>query len=1472
MKGKRDMKRKEKGWRNRALSAVLTTGMLTSLVTPVSAAEIPNTEVKTGSPAVVEEIAAIDFTDMTELSTDQLDGWIANGGSGTAQLVENESGENVLKLQRTSDGEETLLSKERLGIREDEYRYVSIETTMKLENANHANQFSIPYIKDKNGTIAYTMYVDGDWSELKSHVNGKNVLSAGEIQLDEWQTVTMDIDLKEDTYRIAVDDSYLLVGADARTKTDNLDSVKFYADSWNRGTLYIESVKVTAQKERTQPAVFYVSAEGDDSAEGTSETNAWKSIERVNQEHFIPGDQILFRSGDKWENQTLQPQGSGNETSKIVISSYGEGEKPQIAANGKKNDAVYLCNQQYWEISDLDISNTVEGFSQISNGTIPTGNVTQRNNEDGQLLGDYRGIHIAGRDKASLKGYWLHDLKVHDVTGEVAWIGDTGLKDIGIVNNAGLDGSKRTGGVLIECLQPTGNQPTQFQDIVIEDSEFINNSFCGITIKQWNGSGNQYGENPGWANRNGGKNKAPDYEDNNWYPHSNIVIQDNYINQGASAYACNGIYLTSSRDSLIQRNILEHIGTCGIELYFTDNVAVQYNEVSDVVKKGGGADDNAIDPDWRVTNALIQYNYIHDTGEGFLLCGVEFNSGVIRYNLVQDCTRSYIHYSMGSGYFQIYNNVFYRSKDGNATNNFDPWGGGKASYFNNIFYNGKDDNFIFSSGSNFSYKNNAYYGTNAPAKEQSPIILTEDPFEGEAPSMDRQGNFETGVLLEANGLTPKKTSGLIGAGVSEDANGISIDEGLKQKGSTFNFIPLDKVDTESLGNCINVGRVDYPKFENKDAEATFDSPRTQTTAAKTPTIGLFEVALDPDALVVNGSVKDLEGTPVSGAKVTVEMAGAIVQETITNEWGTYYLEEGLQEGEAVIKAVSKNYEKEGSISVTIKKGQITRGDIVIPPNDMPESYTKVVIDESFEKQTDPENFGFNKGTQITNGELVLTNGMGNYTAAVKQFGEEISGQKGVDITFDWRCESGNKMGLEFRDTEGRLLFALCAAPQKGELRHSITADPVEPENAASASEPVWTPLKLDTAKTYTIRIHGDFENQKVSYSLSEKDGDLLVQKVEEDITATGLATMIACSWYDSRPQYIDNFKLTVVEDSQSQETDKRALDALLTMIEGLNSEDYSSATWAVLEEKLEAAKAVKENAGASQEEVDAVCTELVTAMNGLKSGLNTSAAEAVIAEAEAVLAQTESSYRPSDTEAVRQCLDVVKKCLETETTTQEELNNAVMDLLDALINLKEQVNVDSLQKLVDLAEQILQESEKYTSITVQNLQKALDQAKAVLENEDRTKAQVEEAYTELTKAISELQIRGNKEVLQSLLEKAEEVQKNSSKYESTSLDGLEEAAKAAQLVYDNPDALQKEINEAATKLAEQLAQVRIVGDVNADGVVNTADAAIILKANAELTQLDETQSKVADVTGDQMIDTKDAAKVQQYAAEMISEF
>ena len=44
-------------------------------------------------------------------------------------------------------------------------------------------------------------------------------------------------------------------------------------------------------------------------------------------------------------------------------------------------------------------------------------------------------------------GYTIHNVRVHDVSGIVTWIGDTGVRDAGIGNNYGFDGSKRTGGM-----------------------------------------------------------------------------------------------------------------------------------------------------------------------------------------------------------------------------------------------------------------------------------------------------------------------------------------------------------------------------------------------------------------------------------------------------------------------------------------------------------------------------------------------------------------------------------------------------------------------------------------------------------------------------------------------------------------------------------------------------------------------------------------------------------------------------------------------------------------------------------------------------------------------------------------------------------------------------------------------------------------------------------------------------------------
>ena len=1145
----------------------------------------------------VKYTPSIDFAQITDLNdATQMHGWTYSNGGGTTELVADAEMGQVLKMSRTSDGGETALIYDGLNITESDTRYVTVTAEMKLDKDGYAHQYSIPYIFNNSGAVAYSLFTNDSAAKYQSHVNGKNTTDAGTLTTDTWQTVRMDIDMQSDTFSVSVDGVMALRNAKARTATDNLQKIKFYADSWNRGTLYIKSVDVAASNENPvkvheKTATYYVSNNGNDSNDGLSPETAWKTIARVNQDTYIPGDKILFERGGEWENTTLQPQGSGSAVAYITIGAYGNetAHAPRISANGKVADAIYLYNQQYWEICDLDISNNVEGTKMVAGDTNPTGNVTARDNSEGEKLGDYRGIHIAGRDVPSLQGFNIHNVRVHDVSGIVTWIGDTGVRDAGIGNNYGFDGSKRTGGILIESLATTTNTPTIFSNITIADSEFVNNSFGGITIKQWNNGKGRDGST-GWANRNSAGG-APDYYDPNWKPHTNILITGNYINQGASAYACNGIYLCGVKDSVVEKNLLEHIGTCGIELFFADNVAIQYNEVFDVRHKGGGQDSNAIDPDWRATNILIQYNYVHDCGEGLLLCGMKFNSGIIRYNLIQDCLYSYVHYSMGGGYFQFSNNVFYRSKDGNGTSNFDPWGGGTASYVNNVFYDGKGTGFGFSGGTSFSYKNNAYYGTPACWKDSSPIMLNEDPFVGTAPSMSRLGNAATGALLEANGLMPKTGSALVAAGANIDATGTALTDGLFAKGSRFNFTSLAK----AYGSIVPMAATAYPVFDATDSNATLNTSYTHTAASTTaPTIGLFEVSMPEDAVYLRGTVSD-DVSPCSNAKITVTVNGKAV-ETTTNASGTYTITEGLTAGEATVTAVVEDRDTLTK-TITLAGGKVNILDIAVPMPAMPDAYSDTLISEAFDENAGA--LAFNTKAAVADGRLALS--PGNAASSYADFDEEVQSRTAVDFSFDFQYQNGtNKGGFQFRDSDGRLLFAMCVKTADGgnTMRTPAAASLV---GGTQMSEPKWVDHTADANKTYVVRVHADFEAGTVSYQLKDKATDKVVlQELNIPTNAKNLARMYSSNWYQAKTQYIDNFVLTArSNEPEPVVVDKTALQKAIDANTGKVETDYTAETWADFAKALANAKAVLADENATQTQVDATAKALTDAAAAL---------------------------------------------------------------------------------------------------------------------------------------------------------------------------------------------------------------------------------------------------------------------------------
>ena len=97
--------------------------------------------------------------------------------------------------------------------------------------------------------------------------------------------------------------------------------------------------------------------------------------------------------------------------------------------------------------------------------------------------------------------------------------------------------------------------------------------------------------------------------------------------------------------------------------------------------------------------------------------------------------------------------------------------------------------------------------------------------------------------------------------------------------------------------------------------------------------------------------------------------------------------------------------------------------------------------------------------------------------------------------------------------------------------------------------------------------------------------------------------------------------------------------------------------------------------------------------------------------------------------------------------------------------------------------------------------------------------------------------------------------------------GLQAAADAAQAVYDKEDADASEVGAAVKSLVDEILKARLMGDVDGNGTVDSADSAEVLEAAAEAQALDEMQSLAADVNGDGAADSSDAAEILSYAAE-----
>lgn len=489
---------------------------------------------------------------------------------------------------------------------------------------------------------------------------------------------------------------------------------------------------------------------GNDSNDGMSEETAWKTIEKVNSVVFNPGDKILFKSGEEWTG-ALKPQGSGIEGAPIIISSYGEGKKPllkpgkdwtishinvshRVIKSPTVNNVITFNNQQYWEVSNLELWDPT--YEQNVNTNVYR-----------------RGININAHDAGDLRHFKFDNLTIHGFRGPISNDGKSSGGIIMTVTTDLYDASKRV--------------PTSINDITITNCEMYDLGRSGINFVT------------PWTTRQGEKwSKYKPYTHGGvglWKPYENFKLSNNIIYNIDG----DGAIIDNCKDAVVSNNtVYRTVYNCwygvGLFNWNSDNAVFEFNEVYEASPADailGAGDGQGIEIDALNQGTLVQYNYLHNNAGGiFMWCSTEelrSFDGIYRYNISQNdgAKHGIIDWRPGHEGSMAYNNTIYLDDSIDRKWMSNGYTGGKsdAKFYNNIFINkGKIDMNEFNE-QEIDYERNIFYGFDkVPSNDET--IIQEDPL------LVAEGTGGKGID-SVKGYMLQKDSPAINAGINIENNG-----------------------------------------------------------------------------------------------------------------------------------------------------------------------------------------------------------------------------------------------------------------------------------------------------------------------------------------------------------------------------------------------------------------------------------------------------------------------------------------------------------------------------------------------------------------------------------------------------------------------------------------------------------------------------------------------------------------------------
>lgn len=204
-----------------------------------------------------------------------------------------------------------------------------------------------------------------------------------------------------------------------------------------------------------------------------------------------------------------------------------------------------------------------------------------------------------------------------------------------------------------------------------------------------------------------------------------------------------------------------------------------------------------------------------------------------------------------------------------------------------------------------------------------------------------------------------------------------------------------------------------------------------------------------------------------------------------------------------------------------------------------------------------------------------------------------------------------------------------------------------------------------------------------------------------------------------------------------------------------------------------------------------------------------------ISQAEALV---EADYTAESFNAVKVAINAAKEILNDNSATQEQVNEAINILSNAIDNLVkkedvEEVNKTALAMAIEYVQSLKAngELEDVVPAVIKELEAALEEAKEVLANENATQAQVDIAEKRLIKVIHMLEFKvGDKTKLKELVEIIKVL--DESKYTASTWNVLQVELEKANKVIADENAMEKEVAKIYESLNKAFAELELVAD------------------------------------------------------------